>query len=213
VKGKRQLFLNNHKPLPIAILASGQGTNLQAIIDAIEKGTLNAQIAVVISDNPKAFALERAKKHGIPHQVFVRKNYPDQESYEADILKALQEKKVEWIALAGYMRLLSSKFVAAYRNRILNIHPALLPSFPGLDAVSQTLQYGAKVTGCTVHLVDEGCDTGPIVAQRVVEIGPENTVETLTEKIHHEEHRLYPEVLQWAAEGRIKIEGRKVLIK
>ena len=199
--------------LTLGVLVSGQGTNLQAIIDAIEKKSLNASIAVVISDNPDAPALSRADKHGIPREVVLRQKSPDKKAFEAAILKILRDRKVQWVVLAGFMRLLSPEFLRAYPHRILNIHPALLPAFPGLEAVRQAFDAGVPRTGCTVHLVDEGCDTGPIIAQKTVEISSNDTLETLAEKVHREEHRLYPEVLQWIAEGKVVIEGRKVTIK
>ncbi|MFO1518455.1 MAG: phosphoribosylglycinamide formyltransferase [bacterium] len=202
-----------NKPLSLGVLVSGGGTNLQAILDAVDKRELNAAVKVVISDNPQAYALERAKKCGVPVRVVVRKNFPDKKSFEEEILKHLREQGVEWVALAGFMRLLSPHFLQAYPHRVLNIHPAILPSFPGMEGVKQAYDYGVKVTGCTVHLVDEGCDTGPIIAQRIVKIEDDDTLESLLEKVHGEEHRLYPQVLQWIAEGRLTIKGRKVLIK
>ncbi len=152
--------------LSLGVLVSGNGTNLQAIIDAIESKKLNAKIEIVLSDNPKAYALERAKKHHLDHQLISRKDFSTPLEFEAKILQALQQKKVEWVVLAGFMRLLSPRFIQTYPKRILNIHPSLLPSFPGLNAIGQAYHHGVKVTGCTVHLVDEGCDTGPILAQK-----------------------------------------------
>ncbi len=199
--------------LQLGILVSGNGTNLQAIIDATQKKELEAKVSIVISDKPQAFALERARKHGIATEVILRKNFQDKSGFENEILKKLKEKNVEWVVLAGFMRLLSSAFIQQYPDRILNIHPALLPAFPGLNAIAQAFDHKAKETGCTVHLVDEGCDTGPIVAQRRVPIEAHDTLDTLTQKVHQEEHRLYPEVLRCISEGRLKIKGRKVFIK
>ena len=198
--------------LRIGILASGNGTNLQAIIDAIEKKQLKTSIEIVISDNRAAHALKRAEKHHLPFQLIERKNYPDKKSFEEEILKTLREKKVEWVVLAGFMRILSPHFVNAYRNRILNIHPSLLPSFPGKEAIRQAYEQKEKMTGCTIHLVDEGCDTGPIITQQKIPIEPGETLESLTEKVHQVEHQLYIKVLQWIVDNRVEIRGKKVLI-
>jgi len=199
--------------LPLGVLVSGNGTNLQAILDAIEDGRLDAQLRLVLSDQAQAFALKRAEKQGVPTALVERKNFADRSSFEKKILEVLKKHGVEWVALAGFMRLLSPEFIGAYPQRIVNIHPALLPSFPGLSAIRQAFDYGSPITGVTVHFVDEGCDTGPIIAQRVVDVSPQDTLESLTEKVHHMEHELYPKVLQWIAEGRLRIEGRKVVIR
>jgi len=198
--------------LHLGVLVSGNGSNLQAIIDTIEAGKLNAQIVAVISDNEQAFALKRAERHQIFHETVLRKDFKDKAAFEKKILETLKRQGAEWIVLAGFMRLISPDFLNEYPQRVINIHPALLPAFPGLEAIRQAFEAKAKITGCTVHLVDEGCDTGPIIAQRSVEVDPADTLESLTQKVHREEHRLYPEVLQWIAEGRLKVEGRKVIV-
>lgn len=200
-------------PLRIGILASGNGTNLQAIIDAIENKQLDASIEIVLSDQPNAYALKRAEKHHLPFRLIERKNHPDKKSFEEEIVKNLQSKKVEWILLAGFMRLLSPFFIQKYSERILNIHPSLLPAFSGKEAIKQAYEYPVKITGCTIHLVDEGCDTGPIIAQEAVCIENDDTLESLTEKVHEREHQLYIKVLQWISDNRVEIRGRKVLIK
>ncbi len=200
-------------PLRIGILASGNGTNLQAIIDAIENKQLDASIEIVLSDQPNSYALQRANKHNISYQLIERKNYPDKKTFEEEMIKNLLSKKVEWVVLAGFMRLLSPFFIREYSERILNIHPSLLPAFPGKDAVKQAYEYPVKITGCTIHLVDEGCDTGPIIAQETICIENEDTLESLTEKVHEREHQLYIKVLQWISDNRVEIKGRKVLLK
>jgi len=200
-------------PLRIGILASGNGTNLQAIIDAIENKQLDASIEIVISDQPNAYALERAKKHHLPFQLIERKSYPDKNSFEEEMIQTLRSKKVEWIILAGFMRLLSPFFIQEYSEHILNLHPSLLPAFPGKEAIKQAYEYPVKITGCTIHLVDEGCDTGPIIAQETIGIENEDTLESLTEKVHEREHQLYIKVLQWISDNRVEIKGRKVLVK
>jgi phosphoribosylglycinamide formyltransferase-1 len=196
--------------LRIGVLVSGRGSNLQAIIDAIESGRLAATIAVVISDQPGAYALERAHKHGIPATVVARSGYETRETFEAAVFETLKIHNVELVALAGFMRILSSRFVANYPQRILNIHPALLPAFTGLHAQAQALAYGVKVSGCTVHFVDEGMDTGPIILQEAVPVWDHDTEETLSDRIVAAEHRIYPAALQLLASGRIMIEGRRV---
>jgi len=198
----------------IAVLASGSGTNLQAIIDKLHKNPdVDIEIAVVISDNKKAYALERARKAGIPAVFVDMKKFPSREAFDDEIDRILESYGVELVVLAGYMKILQPKFVRKWRNKILNIHPALLPSFPGMHAVRQALDYGVKVTGVTIHFVDEGVDTGPIIAQEPVRVRDDDTEETLLERIHQVEHRLYPEVIKLYAEGKIEVEGRKVRIK
>lgn len=194
----------------VAVFISGSGTNLQAIIDA---GIPNVEIAVVVSNNPNAYAIERARTHGIPVEVLDHKNYSSREDFDREVLRRLELYRVDLIALAGFMRILSPLFVRTYRNRIMNLHPALLPSFPGTHSARQALEYGVKFTGCTVHFVDEGVDTGPIILQAVVPIFDDDTEETLLERIHEEEHRIYPEAIRLFAEGRLRVEGRRVLIE
>lgn len=198
--------------LKIAVLVSGRGSNLQAIIDSIESGRLPAKILCVISDKPGAFGLERAKKHGIEAVSLDFKSFPDKDGYEKDLLAVLTDKNPDLICLAGYMRIVGRGLISAFRNRIINIHPALLPSFPGLDSQRQALDYGVKVSGCTVHFVDEGCDTGPIILQKSVAVTENDTEETLAARILEKEHAAYSEAIKLIAEGRISIEGRKVKI-
>ncbi len=190
------------------MFVSGSGTNLQAIIDA---GIPNVEIALVLSNNPGAYALERAKKHGIPAEIADHRDYSGREEYEKRVLELLEPYEVDLIALAGFMRILSPYFVRAYKNRIVNIHPALLPSFPGMHAARQALESGVKFTGCTVHFVDEGVDTGPTILQAVVPVLDDDNEESLLERIHKEEHRIYPEALKLIASGKFRIEGRRVL--
>lgn len=192
----------------LAVFVSGSGTNLQAIIDA---GIPAVEIVLVLSNNPGAYALERAKKHGIPAEVADHKNYSGREEYEKHVLGLLEPYNVDLIALAGFMRILSPHFVRAYKNKIINIHPALLPSFPGMHAAKQALESGVKFTGCTVHFVDEGVDTGPIILQAVVPVRDDDNEESLLERIHGEEHRIYPEALKFIASGKFRIDGKRVL--
>lgn len=180
----------------IAVFASGSGTNFQAIIDCIESGKLEAEICVLICDKQDAYAIERAKAHGIPTFVFIPKNYPNKRSFEEEILAELRKYDVEWLVLAGYMRLVGETLLQAYEGKIVNIHPSLLPSFPGKDAIGQAFNAGVKVTGVTIHYVDEGMDTGPIIAQEAVYVDESDTKESLTKKIQAVEHKLYPNTLK-----------------
>lgn len=199
-------------PINIAFLVSGRGSNLQVIIDAIEEGSLNAKIVCVISNVPSALAIEKADKHNIPTIVIDNKKFADRESYEDKILEELKNYHVDLICLAGYMRILGPKIISEYKWKIMNIHPALLPSFPGMDAQKQALEYGVKITGCTVHFVDGGCDTGPIILQRAVDVLEGDTEDALSARILMEEHKLYPEAVKLFAERRIEIQGRIVRI-
>ena len=194
----------------VAVFASGSGTNLQAIIDA---DIQTIEIAVVFTNNPDAYAIERAKKHNIQVEIIDHKNYKTREEYEKHIIDVLDPYKLNLIVLAGFMRILSTVFVRAYKNKIVNIHPALLPSFPGINAGRQALEYGVKYTGVTVHFVDEGVDTGPIILQSVVEIEDEDTEDTLLEKIHEVEHRIYPKAIELISSGEIEVIGRRVIKK
>ena len=203
--------------LRVGVLASGRGSNLQAIIDAIEAGKLAARIAVVISNKKDAQALERARRHGVA-DVFLDpvpyKDRPDgREAYDRAVLAVLKEHEVELVALAGYMKIVTRVFIDAYPNRIMNIHPSLLPSFPGLKAQQQALDWGVKVSGCTVHFVTEGVDTGPIIRQAAVPVQENDTAETLEARMLAEEHRIYPEAIQLFADGRLSVEGRRVRIR
>jgi phosphoribosylglycinamide formyltransferase-1 len=191
--------------LQLGVLVSGTGTNLQAIIDAVQAGSLDARLSLVISNKPGVAALDRAERAGVPTRCISHKDYPDRETFEDALLTALREARVEWIMLAGFMRVLTPHFVRSYAGRIINIHPALLPSFPGVHAQRQALEYGAKVSGCTVHLVDEGVDTGPILGQRAVEVLEGDTESLLAARILTEEHRLLVDVLSWIAADRVSV--------
>lgn len=198
------------KKTRLAVFVSGSGTNLQAIIDAHIN---SVEIVLVLSNNPEAYAIERAKKHNIPVEIIDHKQYSSREEFEQEILKRLEPYGVDLIALAGFMRILSPFFVRSYKNRIMNLHPALLPLFPGMHAAKQALDFGVKFTGCTVHFVDEGVDTGPIILQAVVPIYDNDTEEDLLDRIHKEEHSIYPEAIRLFAEGRLRIEGRRVFVR
>ena len=199
-------------PFPIGVLASGSGTNLQSIIDASESGKINAEVKIVISDTPGAKALERAKKHGIPALLVQRGDFKSKLDFEQRIVSLLAEHGVSLVCLAGYMRIVGKTLLDAFSMRIVNIHPALLPSFPGLDGQRQALDYGVKIAGCTVHFVDELTDHGPIIAQAAVEVKEDDTVDSLRERIIKEEHRIYPEAIGLYADGRLTVEGRRVRI-
>jgi phosphoribosylglycinamide formyltransferase 1 len=197
----------------IGVLASGRGSNLQAIIDAIEEGTLNAILAVVISNKAEAPALERARRHGAPAVFLDPRATADREAYDRVILEQLRRHDVELVALAGYMKIVTAVLIEAYANRMMNIHPSLLPAFPGLGAQKQALDWGVKVSGCTVHFVTDEVDAGPIIRQAALPILEEDTEETLAARILVEEHRIYPQALQLFAEKRLTVEGRKVRIR
>ncbi len=196
----------------LAVLASGNGSNLQAIIDASNREEISGSVAVVFSDKEESFALERARRHGIEALFLNPGHYSHREAYDSDVVYLLREREIELVILAGFMRLLSPHFVEQYRGRIMNIHPALLPSFPGVDGVKQALRYGVKVSGCTVHFVDEGLDTGPIILQEAVKVYDNDTEESLQERIHKVEHRLYPRAVQLFIEGRLRVEERRCFI-
>ena len=199
--------------LRLGVLASGRGSNLQSIMDAAAAGKINAEVAVVISDNKDAFALERARKAGIPALHVNPKNFGSKEEYERAIIKLLKEHNVKLVCLAGYMRIVGKVILESFPNRVINIHPALLPSFPGLHGQQQAWEYGVKYSGCTVHFVDEGMDTGPIIIQAVVPVFDDDTADTLAARILEQEHIIYPEAIGLLAEGRLKLNGRKVLVK
>ena len=196
----------------LGVLCSGRGTDLQSIIDAIGRGEVDAQIAVVLTDKPEAFALERAKKAGIKAVCVNRKQYDGREPFEKALIAELEEAGVTLVVLAGFMRILTPVFVRHFAGRIMNIHPALLPSFPGAHAHRDVLAYGVKVSGCTIHFVDEGTDSGPIIAQAAVPVLDDDTEDTLGARVLAEEHKLYPQVIEWYCEGRLHIEGRHVRI-
>jgi phosphoribosylglycinamide formyltransferase 1 len=200
------------KPVSIGVLLSGGGTNLQAIIDAIEAGKLDAKIEVVLSNKADAYGLTRARQHGIPTEVLNHKDFASREAYDQAVVARLSGRGVELVALAGFMRLLSPVFIKAFSNRIMNIHPALLPSFPGLNVQQKAVEHGARFSGCTVHFVNEECDEGPIIIQAVVPVFPDDTGEALAARILAQEHRIYPRAIQLYAEGRLKVVGRRVLV-
>ncbi|MDR4888184.1 phosphoribosylglycinamide formyltransferase [Fredinandcohnia sp. QZ13] len=180
----------------IAVFASGSGTNFQAIMDSIKEGRLAAKIELVVCDKPGAKVIERASKEWVETFVFSPKEYPEKSLFEAEIVEKLRAKNVELIVLAGYMRLIGDTLLQAYRNKIVNIHPSLLPAFPGKDAIGQAYRAGVNMTGVTIHYVDEGMDTGPIIAQREFAIEPGDTLESIEEKVHEIEHQFYPQILQ-----------------
>jgi phosphoribosylglycinamide formyltransferase-1 len=201
------------KKIGIGVLVSGSGSNLQSIIDHIEGGRLDAEIKTVISNNPDAYALQRCRKHHIPAVVVDHREFDSREDFERSVIAILKSADVELVVMAGFMRILSLAFFKAFPLRVMNIHPALLPSFPGTNVQQKAVDYGVKFSGCTVHFADEGVDSGQIIIQSVVPVYEDDTAETLAVRILIEEHRIYPQAIQYYAEGRIEIEGRKVLIR
>jgi phosphoribosylglycinamide formyltransferase-1 len=191
-------------PLALGVLVSGNGTNLQAILDAIARGSLDAHVACVISNRPGVKALERASAAGVPALAIPHGDFASRAAFDRALVSALREHGAEWIVLAGFMRLVTDELLSAFPGRIVNIHPSLLPAFPGLDAQRQAFEYGVKVTGCTVHFVDGGLDSGPIIAQRSVPVLESDDLEQLTQRIHVVEHELYVAVLSDIASGRVK---------
>lgn len=198
--------------LKIAVLASGSGSNLQAIIDEIAAGLLPAELCLVISDKPDAYALQRAQKANVPTKILLPQDFASRTDYDAQLVQILQAAKVEVVALAGYMRLVTPTLLNAFPQRVLNIHPALLPSFPGLHAQRQAFEYGVKVAGCTVHFVDEGMDSGPIILQAPVPVLDNDDADSLAARILEQEHIIYPLALRLLAEGKLHIVGRRVQI-
>ncbi len=197
--------------LKIAVLVSGRGSNLQAIIDNIGNGSLSAELAVVISDQQDAYALERARKHNIPAIHISAKGYKGKrEEYDALLVKELRNRNVDLVCLAGFMRIITPVLVKAFPNRIMNIHPALLPAFPGLHVQKAAIEHGVKFSGCTVHFVDEGMDTGPIITQAVVPVLDNDTEDSLSARILKQEHKIFSRAIQLFAEGRLKVDGRRV---
>jgi phosphoribosylglycinamide formyltransferase-1 len=207
-----QSELRGKEKVRVAVLVSGNGSNLQSIIDHCEAGKINAAIVCVISNRVDAYALERARKHRIPAFHLNHRDFPDRESFDAALLSIVNEHEAQLIALAGFNRILSHVLLDAFPAAILNIHPALLPSFPGSHAQRTALEYGVRIAGCTVHFVDSGTDTGPIIAQAAVPVFSSDSEETLSRRILCEEHKIYPRVLQLYTEGRIHLDGRKVVI-
>ncbi len=199
-------------PLRLGVIISGSGSNLQAIIDRCESGEVSAELAVVLSNKGDAFGLERARRHGVPAFHVDPKAYVDSAGYNGALRDKLLEHDVGLVVLAGYMRLLGVEVLRAFPGRVMNIHPALLPSFPGAHGVADALEYGAKVSGVTVHFADESFDTGPVILQECVRIREDDTEETLVPRIHEVEHRLYPKAIDLYAEGRLRVEGRRVRI-
>jgi phosphoribosylglycinamide formyltransferase-1 len=199
------------EPLRVGVLASGRGSNLQALLDAARAPGFPARIAVVIADRERAVALQRAASAGVPAVFVDPKAYGDRDAYDAALVACLERHRVELVCLAGFMRILGGDFVRRLRGRLVNIHPSLLPAFPGLHASRQALDHGVKVAGVTVHFVDEGVDTGPIIAQASVPVRDDDTEESLSERILVEEHRLYPDVVRRFAEGRLQLQGRRVI--
>lgn len=200
------------KPYRVAVFASGQGSNFQTLVDASKAGRLGADIVMLVCDKPHAPVVERARKAGVDCFLFEPKAYGRREDYEQEIAAELNKQQIDLIVLAGYMRLLTSVLVEPYAGRMINIHPSLLPAFPGKNAIGQAWEYGVKVTGATVHLVDGGMDTGVIVAQEAVEITEGDSIESVEEKIHAAERELYPKVVSWFAHDLVQVEGRKVTI-
>jgi len=195
-----------------AVLASGRGGNLKAIIEAVKKGTIKAHLKAVISDKKDAYALEHASQAGIPAVYIDPKDFQDRESFDRAVIERLREFKIDFIVLAGYMRLLSGYFIRQYPDKVLNIHPSLLPAFKGTHAIKDAFDHGVKVTGPTVHFVNEEMDAGAIILQEPVRVDPKDTLESLEEKIHQAEHRIYPQAIDLFVRGKLKIEGRKVTV-
>ena len=198
--------------LSIGVLASGRGSNFQSIIDSIESGYLKAKIVLLITDNPNAYAIERARKHGIETLVLVPKQYGSRNEYYRTVARELKVREVGLVILAGFMRIVEKALIDAFRYRMMNIHPALLPSFPGLHGQGQAVDYGVKISGCTVHFVDEGMDTGPVIIQAAVPAVFEDTEDTLSERILKLEHMIFPVAIRLFAENRLEVIGRKVQI-
>ncbi|HUJ26229.1 MAG TPA: phosphoribosylglycinamide formyltransferase [Myxococcales bacterium] len=191
----------------IGVLASGSGSNLQAILDA------KLPVAVVISNVPGAKALARAEAAGVPALLVPHRAYPSRDAYDAELVRLLRQHQVDLVCLAGFMRILTPTFLCDFKNRILNIHPALLPAFPGMHAARQALQAGVRISGCTVHIVDEGTDTGPIVIQAAVPVLDGDSEDSLAERILRQEHRIYPRAIRLFGEGRVSVDGRRVTIR
>ena len=198
---------------PIAVLISGSGSNLQAIIDASERGEIPCRVALVVSNKEDAYGLVRAATHGIPTEVVRHRDFPTRESFDARLVETIRASGAELVCLAGFMRILTPVFVRAFPNRVLNIHPALLPSFQGTHGPKQALEYGVRFSGCTVHYLDEGVDTGPVVVQAVVPVYDDDTEESLAARILVQEHRIYPMAIRLHLQGKLRIEGRRVTIE
>jgi len=199
--------------IDVGVLVSGSGSNLQSIIDNVEKGTLDAVIKIIISNNPDAFALERAKNHNIPAAVIDHRDFDNREQFEQHMVDVLNSYGIELVIMAGFMRVLSPLFLRAFPKKIMNIHPAILPSFQGIHAQQRAFDYGVKFSGCSVHFADEGVDTGPVIIQSIVPVLDDDTADTLQQRILKEEHRIFPQAIQMYADGKLEIIGRKVRVK
>ena len=206
LKGEKLKMIN------IAVFASGRGTNLQAIIKAVKKGEIKANLSLVVSDNKSAYALKRAKKAKIKTAFIDSKRFSSREDYDAEVINVLEKENIDLIVLAGFMRIISPVLIKRFPNRILNIHPALLPCFKGAHGIKDAFDYSVKVTGVTVHFIDEKMDHGPIILQQAVKIKNTDTLESLEAKIHRIEHKIYPEAIRLFVEGKLKVEGRGVKI-
>ncbi|XID90504.1 phosphoribosylglycinamide formyltransferase [Paenibacillaceae bacterium WGS1546] len=204
-------------PLKVVVFASGSGSNFQALCESLqaeaEAGSAPATISLLVCDKPAAKVVRRAEALGVPTFLFDPKDYPSREAYEQEIVERLRAEGVELIVLAGYMRLITEVLVKPYYGKMINVHPALLPAFPGVRAVRQALEYGVKLAGVTVHFVDGGMDSGPIIAQRAIEVRDDDTEETLAERLHAVEHELLPQTVRWIAEGRVTLNGRIVKVR
>jgi phosphoribosylglycinamide formyltransferase-1 len=200
------------QPFRIAVFASGRGTNFQAIVDAVASGKLDVIVELLVCDRPQAPVVDRAKQAGVNTFIFRPKDYATREQYEAEIIAELEDHQIDLIVMAGYMRLITDTLVQPYYGRIINVHPSLLPAFLGVNSIGQALNYGVKITGVTVHFVDSGLDSGPVIAQRTVEVSSSDTEVTLAERIHVLEHELYPQTIAWFRDGRVRLDGRKVSI-
>lgn len=199
--------------LKIGVLASGRGSNFQAIIDSVESGSLNAEISILIADNSEAFAIERAKNHKIDYRIVFRKQFGSNDDYYENIANELERRHVGLVVLAGFMRIVGKPLIERFPWKVMNIHPALLPSFPGLHGQQQAVDYGVKISGCTVHFVDEGVDTGPIIMQAAVPVRSDDTEETLSARILKLEHKIFTAAIKLFSEDRIEVKGNKVHIK
>lgn len=203
--------MTSRAAIRLGVLVSGRGSNLQAIIDASEARRIDAAVAIVVSDVADAYALERARAHGIKAAFIDPKGFDTREQFDEAIIDLLRKHEIGLVCLAGFMRILTPHFVGEFRHRIMNIHPALLPAFPGLHVQRKALRHGTKFSGCTVHFVDEGTDTGPIIIQAVVPVLDDDTEESLSARILTYEHQIYPRAIQLFAEGRLEVRGRRVL--
>jgi len=210
---QRRAASTTTQPLKIAVFASGSGSNFQALVEAIREQAIPAEVSLLVCDKPAARVVQRAEALGVPTFLFNPKSYATREAYEEEIVGRLREEGVELVVLAGYMRLITATLVEPYYGRMINVHPALLPSFPGVRAIRQALEYGVKQTGVTVHFVDGGMDSGPIIAQRTLEVRDDDTEDSLAERVHAVEHELLPQTVRWIAEGRVTLNDRKVIIR